>query len=261
MFISTLLIDVGGNPDRPRPGRLWLRNPYRVHQRLCMAFPSVRRKNGDPEMLHPYAPEDFADGHVHVRRNDPEKKPAGFLFRIDPMAGGGAIILVQSAIQPDWEYAFRNAGFLLAAPPSEPRPLPLTFAVGNKFRFRLLANATFRARKGSVHRTGQPIEDKWVGKRIGVSGDEESLTNWIARRAGPCGFTVDKLTLLQPGYVAFHRPEPDKPKPREPGVRLRSVRYEGILQVAETERFHAALASGIGSAKAFGFGLLSLARV
>ena len=43
MYLSCLLIDVGDNPDRPRPGRLWLRNLYHVHQRLCMAFPSARK--------------------------------------------------------------------------------------------------------------------------------------------------------------------------------------------------------------------------
>ncbi len=48
MYLSSLLIDVGDNPDRPRPGRLWLRNLYHVHQRLCMAFPS---DPGNPMML------------------------------------------------------------------------------------------------------------------------------------------------------------------------------------------------------------------
>ena len=85
MYISCLLIDVGDNPDRPRPGRLWLRNLYHVHQRLCMAFPSSSRKCGDPEFLAPFAPEDFGNQHVHVKR----EAASGFLFRIDPQPGAG----------------------------------------------------------------------------------------------------------------------------------------------------------------------------
>jgi CRISPR system Cascade subunit CasE len=38
------------------------------------------------------------------------------------------------------------------------------------------------------------------------------------------------------------------------------VRYEGILQVTDCARFLAALAAGIGPAKGFGFGLLSVAK-
>ena len=51
MFLSCLLIDIGDNPDRPRPGRIWLRNLYHVHQRLCMAFPSDPRKTDDRDFL------------------------------------------------------------------------------------------------------------------------------------------------------------------------------------------------------------------
>src|SRR3990170_2178685 len=111
MYLSCLLIDLGGNPDRPRPGRLWLRNLYHVHQRLCMAFPSASRTSDDPDYLKPFKPEDFGREQVHV----PRGSDAGFLFRIDPRSGGRVVILVQSAVKPDWDYAFRNAAHLLAA--------------------------------------------------------------------------------------------------------------------------------------------------
>jgi CRISPR system Cascade subunit CasE len=41
---------------------------------------------------------------------------------------------------------------------------------------------------------------------------------------------------------------------------FQSVRFEGLLTVIDPERFCQTLAAGIGSAKAFGFGLLSVAR-
>lgn len=40
-----------------------------------------------------------------------------------------------------------------------------------------------------------------------------------------------------------------------------AVVYEGILQITDLPLFHAAITVGIGPAKAYGFGLLSLARV
>ena len=83
MFLSLLHIDVGNDPDRPRPGRLWLRNLHPVHQRLCMAFPTKSRKVDDPDFLKPFATSDFGQGQVHVRRDE----DSGFLFRIDPYPG------------------------------------------------------------------------------------------------------------------------------------------------------------------------------
>lgn len=265
MFLSTLLVDTGANPDRPRPGRLWLRNLYRVHQRLCMAFPSARRKDTDRDFLRPYTPADFpedrsdtsespaspsdAPRHVHVRRSD----QSGFLFRVDPLPGGRAVILVLSALEPDWNYAFRNAGYLLVGPPAV-RPYRPEVVAGQRFRFRLRVNAVFRAREASKHPSGEPIDKKWAGKRIGVPGDQEALRNWLDRRAQAAGFVVQKLIAAQAGYAYV-----SNSKGGTTNQHLRSVCYDGILEVADVEAFRQALVRGIGPAKAFGFGLLSIA--
>ncbi|MBZ0252700.1 MAG: type I-E CRISPR-associated protein Cas6/Cse3/CasE [Candidatus Methylomirabilis sp.] len=252
MYVSTLLIDVGANPDRPRPGRLWLRNLYRVHQRLCMAFPSAERKAADPEMVAPYSPEHFGGGQVHVKRAE----GAGFLFRVDPIPGGGCAILVLSAVELDWDYAFHNAGHILAAPPEKPRPLEFPIDAGERFRFRLQANPVRRASERSTDGQGRPLGDRWKGKRVPIPGDADSLFKWLERRAGSAGFKVERTDVasIQPGWVYVNKGGDDGK-----AVRLRSVRYEGVLEVTEPEAFRRALASGIGPAKGFGFGLLSLA--
>ena len=254
MFLSTLLIDTGINPDRPRPGRIWLRNLYRVHQRLCMAFPSKERRESDPSFLKQYEPAQFAQGHVHVRR----KPDAGFLFRVDPRPGGSAAIVVLSAVAPNWGYAFHNAQFLLAAPPSKPRLLQLPINEGARFAFRLLANAVFRAREKSLGVNGAPLDAKWVCKRIPVPGDEESLRNWLKRRAAGGGFSFEDadLAATKTGYVYVNKRRED-----QPGYRLRSVQYDVVLKVTDTDAFRQTLARGIGPGKAFGFGLLSIAPV
>jgi CRISPR system Cascade subunit CasE len=266
MHLSVLLVNLGENPDRPRPGRLWLRNRYRVHQRLCMAFPSVDRKSADPLFLHPYDPADFVEDrqlaemvdagagaaetrHVH----SPRSEASGFLFRIDPVRGGTAAIVVLSAIPPQWDYAFRNARHLLRCSP-QVRPYDPPVALGGRYRFRLEANAVVRLRDASKFRDGTPVRAGWAGKRVGVRGDADSLESWLKRRAVGSGFRLEHLTLAQAGYAFVQRPAGPAG-----GVRLRTARYEGVLSVVDPAGFRCALISGIGPAKAFGFGLLTIA--
>lgn len=244
MYLSYLLINVGENPDRPRPGRLWLRNLYRVHQRLCMGFPSAERKKQDEDFLKPFVPGDFGDGQVHVAR----ATEAGFLFRIDPQPGGGVVILVQSATEPDWDYAFHNAIHFLAAPP-EVKPFNPSFGEHQRLRFRLVANPTRK-----IDTKTAPDGTRRNGRRVPVSYD--GLSDWLARKAKTGGFSVaDDLLTLQTGYVYV------ADNKRTDAKRLWSVRYDGILNVMDPTRFQVMLASGIGPGKAFGFGLLSIAPV
>ncbi|MCG6553161.1 MAG: type I-E CRISPR-associated protein Cas6/Cse3/CasE [Candidatus Magnetominusculus sp. LBB02] len=231
MFISYLLINVGSNPDRPRPGRLWLRNLYHVHQRLCMAFPTPSRLTNDRGFLKPYEPEDFGGAHVHVERAE----DTGFLFRVDALAGGKVMIVVQSAIKPNWEYAFHNADYLLEAPAAV-CPYNPSFTVGQRLRFRLVANPT---RRDSITKRRVPVSD---------------LCKWLILRADEKGFSlIDNSIVIKPGFVAFN-----KTKDRDCHIRLRSVRYEGILEVTDAVQFHKTLARGVGPGKSFGFGLLSV---
>jgi CRISPR system Cascade subunit CasE len=278
MFLSCLLIDTGTNPDRPRPGRLWLRNLYHVHQRLCMAFPSKEREGRDPDFLAPYAPEDFPEQRHLADRKKTEVDPAilkqvhterkadfGFLFRADPQPGGRVVIVIQSAAEPDWEYAFHNAKYLLAAPPDKPSKYDPAFTAGQRPRFRLVANPTRRLSKHSLERDGKPVE-KWAnkngkGKRIPVPHDQllDWLAGWRFHREGceddePSGFSIDKgRTTVQAGYVYVKKTRDGN------GQRLFSARYDGILEVTDADAFHNTLLRGIGPGKAFGFGLLSVA--
>jgi CRISPR system Cascade subunit CasE len=244
MYLSSLLIDVGENPDRPRPGRMWLRNLYYVHQRLCMAFPSASRKSEDANFLKPFKPEDFGNNHVHVTRS----ADSGFLFRIDPQPGSRVVILVQSAVKPDWEYAFQNAAYLLAAP-LDVKHYDLCFKKGQSLRFRIVANATRK-----IDTKSKPDGQKRNGKRVPVRNDQ--FFNWLDNRAKPSGFSIDEGSItIRPGYVYVKKTQNGQ------GQRLRSVRYEGILIVTDLARFQVALLHGIGAGKAFGFGLLSVAPV
>lgn len=125
MFLSQLMVNTAGNPDQPRPGKEWVRQTYRVHQRIWMAFPDEGRRKADPFFLGNWS--DF-------RTPKPRRSEAGFLFRIEPDLP--TRVLVQSVLRPDWEYAFQNAKHLLAEAPlvREFDPGP---KVGQTYKFRL----------------------------------------------------------------------------------------------------------------------------
>jgi len=267
MYLSCLLINVGDNPDRPRPGRLWLRNMYRVHQRLCMAFPSTERVSADPEFLMPFIPKAFGD--VKIARSHAQ----GFLFRVDSLRGNRAMIIVQSAREPDWNYAFHNAEHFLAGPPlCRPFEDSKHFKTNDPLHFRLLANPVRKVSKKSLGIDGKPLNQKWLGKEVPVPMAD--LEKWLLRRAEPGwsppknkkesgqkqpppGFKIESISNIHSGFVNISKGRDDE---HGKATRRRSALYQGILRVTNPEHFRATLNRGIGPGKAFGFGLLSVAR-
>lgn len=253
MYLSHLLINVGDNPDRPRPGRLWLRNIYHVHQRLSMAFPSKEYRAADPHFLQPYDPAHFERPH--------------FLFRIDNAIKDGApraVILVQSGLVPDWDYAFQNAPAILAGPP-ETREYNPAFQNGQRLRFRIRVNLSkkikeskngtdLRKVKGILDKKGRPKEQ---GKRVAFTWDQEKnpddvIREWFSAKAGRWGFQIDEFRVIQLGWIIGYKAI------GKHTLKFRSALLEGLLQVTDVEQFTTAIANGIGFAKSFGFGMLSV---
>jgi len=244
MFLSYLSVDVVGNPDRPRPGRLWLRNPYHIHQRLCMGFPSSARKSSDPQFLQPYAMADFGQGESK-QVGVPRRADTGFLFRVDPLPGGKVVVVVQSAVKPDWEYAFANAGHFLAELPHVIEFAPCNVCRRDStWRFRLRANPTKKREE----------------KRHALLTTQEQL-DWLARKAAAGGFQILSCSPVRDGTRLASKTEYELPEPKTHQISLFAVRFDGVLRVLDEQRFLESLCAGIGPAKGLGFGLLSLAKV
>lgn len=235
MFLSQLVVNVGDNPNRVRPGLNWVRNPYHVHQRLAMAFPSPKQLAADPFFIEPFSKERFfGDGneaHVHVKRDGRR----GFLFRIEAVQP--PVILVQSAEEPRWDYAFANANYLLARPP-QIREFQPQFGAGQLWRFRLRANPTVKRQE----------------KRHGLTTEDEQRA-WLTRKGAAGGFEVSAVEVVPEGQDrAWRRSHPE-------AMAFLAVRFEGTLRVTDAASFLDAFQHGIGSGKGLGFGLLSLAKV
>ena len=160
------------------------------------------------------------------------------------------MILVQSALEPNWEYAFHNAGYLLTSSPKVEGYEP-SFHSGDLLRFRLVANPTRRLSKNSREADGTFVKAESVKKRVPVPVDQ--LEHWLVRRGGTSGFAIPSNSFtVQPGYVFMSK------KANGRGQRVRTARYEGILVVTDSELLVESVASGIGPAKAFGCGLLTV---
>jgi CRISPR-associated protein Cas6/Cse3/CasE subtype I-E len=173
-----------------------------------------------------------------------EKENAGrILFRVDSDEAGPTV-LVQSAIQPDWDRFGLSIPDLRSAPNS--KPIEITPPVGAELSFRLMARPT---------RVGSTGKGNRRGPRRDLRTDEERL-EWLRRkgeiagfRVTMCGLTILSLTAIK-SDVGF----------RSKGGSFAAVRFDGELVVADTDKLRSAVEAGIGTQKAFGFGLLSLGR-
>lgn len=273
MYLSLLHVNVGN-----RPGRQWLGNLYRIHQRLWMAFPDKESCQADPFFLETW------DGPA-IAEPKPKRKDAGFLFRVEH--DGSPRILVQSTKPPNWEYAFQNAPHLLTSNPKvlEFDPSPRS---DQAYRFRLLANVV--TRKSVIHCNGkmrathagltihrkrrteilvhpEPIPEE----RLDTVAREQLLLarwnpwrEWLGHIGSQKGFRVvdesNSPLLMQVLHVSVRNPGKDHGGSNKPiDRRFNAGLFEGLLVCTDPDQLHDAVVNGVGPAKAFGFGLLSLA--
>lgn len=260
MYISILYVNTGNNPDRPRPGLKWLGNIYHVHQRLSMAFMKEQIKTDDSLFLKPFNPE-------NIQR---EK----FLYRIDNSINlyqSRACILVQSVVQPDWEYAFKNAKYLLADMPfSEPKLYNPEIKNDELYRFRININLSKKSKEFDNEGNKRIDRVSKQGKRVSLIWDKEKdrnevIKDWfndkITRKdkitGNDLGFELIDFNVIFVGWINGWK----KSSVVDHHLKFRSALIEGNLKVSNSELFIKTLKDGIGSAKSFGFGLLSLAKI
>lgn len=217
----------------------------------------VRRDLADCQELHRALLSAFpADGGSRAE--------VGLLFRVEG-DGAAPMVLAQSLVRPDWERLRRRSPGYLRGGPGEGwqvKEIGAAYAAlreGAVLRFRLRANPTKRL--GNSVKAAQPTK---VGKRVALLKEQERLA-WLERKAEAAGFKLRRVQSSDGSVAAVDvRPEDNQrgwraaAGDRKP-LLFGSVLFEGELSVSDAERFRRALASGIGSGKAYGFGLLSVA--
>jgi CRISPR system Cascade subunit CasE len=181
---------------------------------------------------------------VHQRLRMAGGDDPHLLFRIEENAQGANQILVQTQNPPDWDKAFGDFPVLFC--PFECKSFTPQLKVGRSYRFRLLANPTA---KKTLEGEGEPKK-----VRLGLLNDE-AQQNWLERKIEMAGSKILASRILPRGFQ-HSRKNPTKDENQQTHL---AVLFEGILLVEDTARLQNALETGIGSAKGFGFGLLSLA--
>ena len=229
--------------------RLDLANPYEMHRTLMTGFPAM-----DPNRV---------EHRVLWRLELPQDNPSRNLR-----------VLVQSPIMPDWSGLddqrrdrFPDDASWLSEP-SASQTFDPSLRKGQQLRFRLRVNPTKRLSPRSRDEHGQPVDRKSIGKRVELRQPSEQI-RWLARHGSRCGFCLVQVA-----------PRPDCDEPvfgvvgRSDGKSISrkeisdknvmsmthfAVTFDGMLTVTDPPAFCNALIAGIGPAKAFGFGLLSIA--
>lgn len=246
LYLSRLLLN-------PRSRQVWseLAHPYEMHRTLMRAYPEAT------DLTKNKARDEF-----------------GVLFRADVDDRRGVVkVYVQSAIEPDWSFLDGLNDYLRTDTGTDEcahrdvMPDFRKIQEGQVLSFRLRANPTKRIAKDG---------DLLKGKRVELTRESEQI-GWLIRKGRvigegvPGGFELlmKKATDVngEEGLVprvSVSTEGKHKGQKREAGsghvTTHLAVLFDGLLRVTDTDAFLGTVAGGIGAGKAFGFGLLSIAR-
>lgn len=200
----------------------------------------VIRDLGDVAQLHRTLMRAFPDTDVQSPRAS-----FGVLYRIED--GDGLTVLVQSLVPPHWSAL--GDGYLVEHQTKGIAHFVDGLVSGRRFGFRLVANPS---RKSAHQRhDDSPLRNS---RRVGLLTDLERH-DWLVARGERHGFVLDGAGPFD-GMRIDRLPQMAS---KSSGIVVNAVRYEGRLRIVDHERFAAAVQHGLGPAKAYGCGLLSLA--
>jgi CRISPR system Cascade subunit CasE len=170
-----------------------------------------------------------------------------FLTRLDELPHGFRLLLVSpdQPARPNW----------CLAEAWQSRPIPPDYFGRGRYAFQLRANPTRKVinpDKPKVVRPDGRLERNRNSRRVPLRQPADLLA-WLERKATAGGFAVagDALRIVPEGQDHFNRG-------RQHGAHA-SVEFRGTLTVTDPTKFYETFVTGLGSAKAFGFGLLVIA--
>jgi CRISPR system Cascade subunit CasE len=202
-----------------RDARSLLASPQRLHAAVLAAFPDT-------------ATDD--DGRVLWRLD--EGRHDALLYLVSP-AKPDLTHLAETVGRPNYGWDTRDYS-----------PLLDRLAADDRWAFRLLANPVRSGRKTATSTRTQRFSHVTVAQQIG----------WFLRQAERHGFTVPDNSLGEPDLDVRARRTLRFTRGQRT-VTLSTAVFEGQLRVEDPAALRAALIGGIGPAKAYGCGLLTLA--
>lgn len=229
--------------NRQRRGaRELLASPYKMHAAVESCFPPPGMPTGA--------------GKPAGAPDDPR-----VLWRVDFNPSSTLLYLVSPAL-PDLTHLVEQAGWPAAGQGWETRDYSRLLdglQVGQTWAFRLTANPVRRVRLDHLAPSGQPGPGALVGKRVGhVTVGRQ--TDWLVTRASKLGFALPLSEGLPQLAVTSRQKRQFAHGPRG-RVTITMATFDGVLTVEDPAALRRALVGGIGPGKAFGCGLMTLARV
>lgn len=183
--------------------------------------------------------------------------PGRVLWRVDQ--GTTTALYILSPSEPDCSQLVAEAGVAgTEARTLDYSPFLASLDAGQLWAFRLAANPSYSASRGPGVR----------GQRYGHVTVEQQR-QWLIDRTPQYGFElipVDRVGGTDGAVVVAYRERPVFSRRRSQGegrdrVTINRTVYEGVLRITEPEPLRRALVAGIGRSKAYGCGLMTLARV
>jgi CRISPR system Cascade subunit CasE len=204
---------------------------------------TVRRDIANCQALHRTVmalfPQDGGIAHARARYK--------ILHRLEVEAEC-IILYLQSEVEPSFERL--QPGYAVTAPAC--KKVSGAYAGiqdGMGLRFRLRANPTRK-----VDTKSGPDGSKRNGRRAPLT-TEEQLLAWLDRKGHSGGFRIRTVDISTGGAQARVVGEKTGSE-----LSFLAVMFEGRLIVTDAQAFRETLGRGIGSGKAYGFGLLSVGR-
>lgn len=211
----------------------------------------ARQLIGSPYKLHAAVECSFPPDAV--RKNDEGR----ILWRLDALTNDkGVWLYVVSPEKPDFTYIVEQAGWPMHEEWETKNYAPLLerIAKGQQWHFRLRANP---ARKASEDKGRRHRAEGIVGKIQGhVTVDQQM--QWLIDRSASHGFKILDNEAGQSDVVVKERHK-EQFKRGDATVTLVTAVFEGHLEVTDADLFRETLCQGIGRAKGFGCGLLTVA--
>lgn len=161
-------------------------------------------------------------------------------------------LLVLSEGEPDFTNLVKHFGCPNSTKSWETKdyePLMTRLKIGDSWRFRLRANPIRSSFKEKDEPSGR-------GK-VFAHVTQEQQRQWLFMRAEKCGFKLreNEFDVVHTEWRKFPKNQNGKHH-----VTLRTATFEGLLVISNLESFKQTLVTGIGRAKAYGCGLLTIAR-
>ncbi|MFB8029464.1 MULTISPECIES: type I-E CRISPR-associated protein Cas6/Cse3/CasE [unclassified Streptomyces] len=245
--------------------------------RVNTARPGARRLLSSPQVLHAAVMSSFP---TLLPTDTPPVDGPRVLWRLDHTARAEVVLYVVSPDRPDMTHLVEQAGWPAAATHSAPGwesrpygPFLDQLTAGEQWAFRLTANPVHHIRRKADEATKRTAHITPVHQM-----------GWLLQRQEPCGFRVlekpadrrllpsgtthtgrphhgdlYELTVSDKHALSFDKTRPATTKTRKAPVNLVTVTFDGRLEVTDPEKLRRTMRQGLGKAKAYGCGLLTLA--